>query len=380
MRILYIASVRIPNEKASGLAIMRQCEGFSKLGHSVTLVCPRRNNPITEDPFTYYGMKPNFAIETMASLDFIGRLGILGFAITRFSQMVASYMYVLSHRAMYDMIYARDPWMLLLPIASGLKRKIIWEAHQLQRSLFVHYVASRVQVLVCISSGLRNHFSNICGRTDIMVEPSGVDIEQFSHSFSKEQMRVRHGIPVEKWVIGYIGKYMTMGEEKGVKDLICAYAEIMGEIPDAHLMIVGPEPHEVIMLQKECQKLGIKESWVSFLPLFQKNFADYVKNSDVLVMNYPDTTHYRNYMSPTKMFAYMASGIPIITTDLSTIREILDESSAYFVAPDDTQSLKLGLLKVRRDSSSLQRAKKARKEVERYTWFKRTERIISKFL
>ena len=71
MNILYIASVRIPNEKTSGLPIMRQCEAFADLKHSVTLLRPYRRNHIVEEPFEFYGIEKNFNLVTMGSVDFV---------------------------------------------------------------------------------------------------------------------------------------------------------------------------------------------------------------------------------------------------------------------------------------------------------------------
>ncbi len=107
MRILYIASVRIPNEKASGLAIMRQCEAFASLGHEVALVRPFRTNHLMDDPFSYYGIEKTFNVHTLPSIDFKQRLGVLGFYIARLSQMVTGLFYLIQNRKRVDVIYVR---------------------------------------------------------------------------------------------------------------------------------------------------------------------------------------------------------------------------------------------------------------------------------
>ena len=339
MNICYIASVRIPNEKASGLAIMRQCEAFAKIGNDVVLLRPYRSNHITEDPFVFYGIEKIFAIQTMSSFDFHQSLDVLGFYIARLSQMVSSFFYILKNTKSIDIVYARDPWMLFLPTLLLRQKKIIWEAHQMQKGWVVRCVARRVQLLVCISKGLQNYYAEFRKDKRILVEPSGVNIEQFQNLPSVEDVRVRYGVPLDKKVIGYTGKYTTMGEGKGVDELIEAFALVSQKYQHLYLLIVGLEDTEMEVVKMVCQKNGIADDKYTLLPLIQKDFALYVHMADILVMNYPNTEHYRNYMSPTKLFAYMASKKLIIASDLPSVREIVDESMVIFEGSDSSYDL-----------------------------------------
>jgi glycosyltransferase involved in cell wall biosynthesis len=376
MNIVYIASVRVPNEKASGLAIMRQCEAFAALNENVTLLRPHRTNHISEAPFPYYGMKPSFEIKTMNSIDFIQSLGLFGFAIARLSQMIASFVYVIQNSKSIDVVYARDPWMLLLPVFF-LKKVCIWEAHQLQKNFCIEYVARKAHKIVCISKGLQEYYKTLAGRNDILVEPSGVDLEQFKTAPSQEVARTMFHVPLSKKVIGYMGKYLTMGEEKGVDELVHAFVRVHESNDDAHLLIVGLEPNEITLLTTKCIGLGLPSDTFTLLPLEQKNFASYVQMADILVMNYPDTEHYRNYMSPTKLFAYMAAGRVIVTTDLPSIREIVDDNSAIFVKPGDINALASGLMRAITGGQDLEEMiTEAKIKVEKFTWNNRASRLL----
>ena len=44
MKLLYLANIRLPTEKAHGLQIMQNCEAFADVGAEVTLWCARRVN------------------------------------------------------------------------------------------------------------------------------------------------------------------------------------------------------------------------------------------------------------------------------------------------------------------------------------------------
>ncbi len=379
MKILYLASVRIPNEKASGLAIMRQCEAFAKIGHEVTLLKPHRNNHIREDAFAFYGIGTHFAIREFPSVDLVDTFWKFGFYLTRFSQMLVSFAALLKNRNDFDLLYARDPWMLVLPTIFLKKKTIVWEAHQVQKGFFVKMIANNVSEIICISNGLKQHYEKIAPKQKIAVEPSGVNMEQFKNAPSQSDARKFLGIPPEPKVVGYIGKYKTMGEEKGIDDLVQAFATVHREVPDTHLLIAGLEAHEIPLIQTVCVSLGIEESAVSLLSLAQKDFVMYVQATDVLVMNYPDTEHYRNFMSPTKLFAYMASGKIVVTSDLPSVREIVDNSMVIFIKSNNTESLvgKIQQLVVN-NNNGLASPQIRIAYMEQFTWVARSKRILAR--
>ena len=54
MKILYLADIRLPTEKAHGAQIMKTCEALARAGHAVELVVPRRANAMRgADTFAY---------------------------------------------------------------------------------------------------------------------------------------------------------------------------------------------------------------------------------------------------------------------------------------------------------------------------------------
>lgn len=377
MHILYIASVRIPNEKASGLAVMRQCEAFADLGNVVTLLRPFRKNHIIEDPFEFYGIEKKLNLVTMKSVDFVDIFLNVGFYLTRLSQMIYSFIYILQHRKQIDIVYARDPWMLFLPTFLLNNIRIVWEAHQVQKSWFVHFVANRVYLLVCITHGLKEEYEK-WREKKIIVEPSGVHIMQFENLPPIVEVRKQFNIPFDKKVIGYIGKYTTMGEEKGVDELIKAFASVYNDSVGIHLLIVGLEDSEMMLVEDICKTNGLPKGSYTLLSLIQKDFALYVHMADILVMNYPDTEHYRTYMSPTKLFAYMASNKIVIASDLPSVREIVDESMVMFVLPNTIAQLATAIQNaVNISPESMQLIKSvAYKRVQSFSWKLRAIRIL----
>jgi glycosyltransferase involved in cell wall biosynthesis len=378
MKILYIASVRIPNEKASGLAIMRQCEAFTREGASVTLMVPTRSNTITEDPFTFYGVEKVFQIKTFVSLNFYEGLGRVGFFLALISQMISVYFLLWKEGKHYDCIYTRDPWMLVLTaFFDGLDTACV-EVHKTYRSRLVLHAIKRSGYLIAISGGLKRFIEEKTNRTDVSVEPSGVNVDQFAHTEDVAVLRARYSIPLDATVISYVGKTTTMGEEKGVGDIVRGFAELFRVKPKSHLLIVGAEVDEAVTLRDLSMNVGIPEHACSILPLIQRNFAEYVALSDVMVMNYPDTYHYRSFMSPTKLFAAMGAQKVIVVSKLPSIQEILAPNMAVFIEPNNQDSIVAGMVRaVSLETSEKENMTRSAREHARYfTWEYRAKRIL----
>jgi glycosyltransferase involved in cell wall biosynthesis len=82
-------------------------------------------------------------------------------------------------------------------------------------------------------------------------------------------------------------------------------------------------------------------------------------------------------MSPLKVFEYMASKRPIVVSDLPSLREVLDEKTAYFVEPGSSESLANVLLHT--EKNKVETEEKARASFllsEKYTWVARAHDII----
>lgn len=378
MNIVYVSSVRMPNEKASGLAIAKQCEAFAALGHSMTLLYPFRRNPIQEDIFDYYKISRCFNVHQLKTVDLINHFGKFGFLLNRVFQMIASYIYMSIHAQEFEIIYARDEWMLLLPLLLGSKKQIVWEAHTKHDNFCTHFVVSRASVVITISSGLKNLYAQMAKREDIVVEASGVDVGQFSNLPAVGEVRKTLNLPDKVFVFGYIGKYTTMGEEKGVDEIVNAFASLYKDLPEKiHLLLCGLEESESRTVRTKCANLGLPQSAYTLRALDPKDFALYVQACDVLVMNYPATEHYMYYMSPLKLFAYMASGKPVITSDLPSIREVVDEDTVLFVEPGNEEDLHEKMrFAVENPGQIVEKGSETQKRSMRFTWIERARRIM----
>jgi len=83
------------------------------------------------------------------------------------------------------------------------------------------------------------------------------------------------------------------------------------------------------------------------------------------------------YTSPLKLFEYMASGRPVVASDLPALREVLrPDDNAVLVEPGSADALAAGIRRIVGDAAFGRRlAANARRDVADYTWDKRAERL-----
>ena len=56
MRILYLADIRFPLERANGIQSMETCHALARRGHAVTLIVRPDTHVPPRDPYAFYGV------------------------------------------------------------------------------------------------------------------------------------------------------------------------------------------------------------------------------------------------------------------------------------------------------------------------------------
>lgn len=366
MKLLYIANSRIPTEKAHGIQIMKTCEALSCVGEEVTLLVPWRFNKIKEDPFAYYNVRRNFKIKKIFSLDLVS-LGKIGFIVQNLTFALAA-----SVRTLFSgvsTVYSRDE--LSIFVLSFFRKKLFWEAHDGRLNFVTKRVLKKSSGIVCITGGLKDFFvRNGASADKISVAPDGVDLDEFKISLDKAQCRQKLNLSSDKKIILYTGH---LYEWKGVgvlaeaaknsgKDFLFVFVggtdkdieSFKGRYGDVeNIFIAGRKPHEDIPF--------------------------YLGAADILAIpNSAKSDISKYYTSPIKLFEYMASGRPIVASDIPSLREILDESSSVMCQPDNPRSLGESIKKILADKKLADSvAANAFSRVSEYSWDKRSRKIIS---
>ena len=378
MKIYYVANIRFPTEKAHGLHIAHMCESFARNNSVVKLIVPRRRNNISTDSYSFFSVDQLFSIVRLPTLDFV-RFGRVGFLIQEWSFIASTVIYFLFKKDI-DIIYIRGEHDFQFFRKFFKNKKIFLETHikpiDLEKKQALYKKASGI---ITITQYYRNELINIGFNPEkVLWEPDAVDMRAFVPYSTKEALRKELGLPLGRFIVGYVGKITTMGKDKGVNDLIQSFPIVWKSNKNSFLMLVGAEPSEQVEVSKKLIELGLPaDSFGIVNHVLYRQAARFMQAADVLIMNYPNSAHYAYYMSPLKLFEYMASGTPIISSDLPSIREILSSENAMLVPPGDQEALTEAIKNTIKDRTLVsKKAVQAFQDVAKYTWDKRAKRIL----
>ena len=376
----YIANIRIPTEKAHGHQIMKMCEVLSEAGVELQLIVPDKMNVQLGNvsPFSYYKTKENFVFKKLSFFDPVFLLKFKGNIYIRVQLLLFNirlFFYLLLNRIDKDtVLYTRDEY--LLPILQLFSRKVVWESHALPSKLKYYIkVFKKCHRIVVLTQEIKNNLINLgLDPKKIMVSPDAVDLEIFDIDMDKKTARHRLSLPQDKIILGYTGSLLTKGLDKGVNDVL----ESLSYLPDNILFVaVGGNIKDITLYKKKFLDKGLGDRVLFVEKVSQSELAIYQKAFDILLMPYPNIKHYAYYMSPLKMFEYMAARRPIITSDLPSIREVLNNKNAFFCLPDTPMDLAAKIKYVIDNSQLIENiSHRAWQDVKTYTWRKRAEKIV----
>lgn len=354
----------MPTEKAHGLQIAKMCEAYVKLGHDIELIVPFRRNSITETVGGYYGLTVDFPVRTISIPDTI-----------LFSRWVPSLAYWLQAvlfliRLSIKNTIQKDT--LIMTRSSDVAwwytlrgYTVMCEVHEWPRARawFSAYLLKKVKYLVTNSKGLAEEL--LKHNLSAFVAPNGVDLESLKPTMGREEMRKQNNIEESAFVAMYIG---ALEDWKGYM----TFLEASSKNESVTFVVVGGKEDHIKTLQEKYPKvrfLGTKP---------YRDIGNYQGMADVLVIpNDPKFTEAQQYTSPIKLFAHLAGGVPIVVTDLPTIRDIVSEEEVFFF-DGSIDSLSQVIEEVKKDKGEAKcRAEYACKKARMYTWTRRVENIIS---
>ena len=321
IRLVYLAFIRLPTEKAHGVQIMKTCEAFAGAGAEVELIVPGRKTPIEEEPFAYYDVKKNFTLTPLATPDWVG-WGRLGFILSSLWFSEAAKWRKSFWNA--DVVYSRDAFVLLQYLLLG--RKLVYEAHT-KPTPISKFVAKKAYKLIVISEGLRDAYIQAgVDQKKIIVAHDAVDVEAFKKHYDQKESRAWLGIPQNKKVALYVGR---LDSAKGAD----TFAAVSEHLPDTALaVLIGAGPLTEALKEKYPKALFLPETPYRELPRV-------LSVADVLVLpNSAQDIDAALYSSPLKAFAYLATGKPIIASDVPALRAVLKHRATY-VAPNNAKAL-----------------------------------------
>jgi glycosyltransferase involved in cell wall biosynthesis len=367
----------MPSDKADGLEAMKLCEALAEKTE-LELIMPKRINKVKEDLFVFYNIQKKFKVIKLTVIDTIPlNLGKFGFLVEAASFSITSFFYLLFNSNRKDIIFSHD--ILSIFLISFIRKNVFYDIHDFpKRNFFLYRILFKnVKGIITTNQWKKERLTEIfkISASKIIYYPNGVEIEKFNLNFSKTQCRLKLKLPENKILIGYVGMLKTMDMEKGIDTAIEAL-KFLEE--DALLTLVGGRANDIEYYRNysERMKLGTRVIFTGWTK--HELIPEYLQAFDVLIAPFPKSDHYNYFMSPMKIFEYMASGRPIVASDLNSIREILTDETCVFVESDNPAGLAEGINKILKDKDSADlMSAKALIDVKKYTWENRANAILN---
>jgi len=383
LRILYLADIRFPLERANGIQTFETCRALAARGHTVRLVVRRDTHRPARDPWQFYGAARvgglSFETVPVAGPPALRRLRYLAAALLQ------------STRAESDVAFTRDLGLasMLTRLPRAVRPPVVYESHgdaaTLSREL-PRLIRGAPAPSPAKLARLERRERHVWRSADGYVTLTAAHLRELEARYGRRSLaaavpdgaRLDAGrtftlpTPESGPLVGYAGHLYPW---KGVDVLLQAIARLEA----VRAVIVGGQPGETDRgrLEALAAALGVdaRVRFTGWLP--PAAVPAELARCHVLVLPNARTEISARYTSPLKLFEYLAAGRPIVASDLPALAEVLsNDRNAVLVPPGDEEALAAAVSGLLHDRARAERlARQAYSDAEQYSWDRRAERL-----
>ena len=371
MRIAVFSTARVPSRTANSIQVLKVCQAFQDLGHTVRLWLPGPSSrPDWTELSARYGVRGPIAITWCAGLR----------ALRRYDYALISHLQARWWKA--DVYYA---WpMQSAALAACLGSGTVTELHEppqgrIGSRLFRAFLTGRgARRLLPITASLHDLIAAEYRLPErpgfVQIAPMGVDLERYRDLAEPGESRRRLGWPA-RFTVGYTG-HLYPG--RGI-DLLLSLAL---RRPRDRFVVLGGEPAAVETWRHTAAAAGAANlEFLGFVP--NAELPRYQSACDVLVMPSQRAIagssggDIGQVASPMKVFEYLACGRVILASDLPVFREVLTERNAVLLPPDDPSAWDEALSELKANPERrTELGEQARRAAAQYSWVERARRSL----
>jgi glycosyltransferase involved in cell wall biosynthesis len=165
--------------------------------------------------------------------------------------------------------------------------------------------------------------------------PHGVDTARFHPASADERRaaRARLGLPADACVIAFTGRLLR---GKGLEDLLTAFAKVAGDVPSAHLLIVGSGAGQALSVEDDLRATALRaglSARVTFTGRLD-DVSDALRAADVFA--FPSVYEALGL----SLIEAAATGLPAVGARTGGIVDVIEDgASGWLVSPGDALDL-----------------------------------------
>ena len=353
-KIYYIAELNLPSKSAYSIHVMKMCEAFSKLKYDINLfVINKKDKDQTNKDYNInYKFKIFSIFNNSILLNFVIRII---FSLKILSKKTEKEAIFLSRSIVFSLI------------ACLFRKKVILELHHEIKgfSKIIYWLLKNLNLIedlkyIFLSRNLNDIYK--INKKKYLVLDDAVNIDDF-----KKKKRTKY-----KKTCVYVGSFF---EGKGVEQIF----RLAKKNKKTFFHIYGEKKY--LRLKKKEKNIKIFD-YVNY-----SKIPSIMSRYEVALMPYQRKVKGRGsiwlheYMSPLKMFDYMAAKMIIIASNLKVYKHILkDDFNCILVnVNEDEKWSKAIQLAFKKSNKNKFLKRNAYKTAKKYTWNKRCKKIINFF-
>ena len=384
MKTYYISPSTIPSRSANSIHVVNMCEALTQLNHDVTLF-------VRSETLDSEGCKA--AIKDFYGIDST-RIDVVVYQcrMARGAELIIALRALLCFVIDFfsgdapDFIISRNLYGAVL-LGLLFRRKVVYETHApdkgIRKVMQGWLVRSLRTPSIVISAALRKVLALLHGVPEEMlyVMPDAARAGQgpMSDADRQCQQEILLGASLDvsayDMIVGYFGQLFP---GRGIEII----QGVAAAIPHYAFIVYGGNEKEIKSWRENNTNKNLY--FMGHLPPGKVRKA--MAMMDVLLMPYQKTVSIglngvdtAQWMSPMKLFEYMSVGVPIISSDLPVLREVLtDRFNCLLVVPDDVMiwTEALGQLASSPELASSISGEAYEQFREEYNWGSRAQKII----
>ncbi len=238
------------------------------------------------------------------------------------------------------------------------------------KGILAKLVLKNAGAVIALTYDMKKRIQTICDR-DINIIGNGVDLVKFGR-YSRKEARYQLGIREDEKVIIFVGSLTPV---KGVQYLIEAMNIIRHSHPSVRLLLVG-DGMERQILETLVSVMDLGQNITFFGRVKNDEVPKYIAASDVFVL--PSLSE----GFPLTVAEAMAAGLPVVSTQVRGLSEIIKEGeNGFLVEPKNSSQLADKTLRIlNNDSLHEEISVKNRAWANLNSWDKVVEKLETQYL
>ena len=371
MNVHFVSCARYPTEKAYGVTIGNTLKALTDLG--VTNSILTWGQSFTDEygnkvlSIARYPVRIPLAIYSLP----IRALSRSSFVINQFIFSL----YLIFNKKTYvnDLVlWTREPLTLAIHSIFSRRSSYLIELHHsvgLFNRFMIKFLSIKNSIqIIALSDDAMEYFSRNFEGFKVTSIPMGVP-----KSFSDATKEINS----KYFTVGYLGKGVSNGNDNQLAEIIYA-SKLLQDYDDIRFIFLGLEQNYKRNLQEIASNLSLDSSRILFIDHVEHmQVPEQLIKFDIGVLPYPESV-YNSERFPLKLLEYAAIGLPIIASDTTVHRNLIDETFGLFYKKGSPDQLSDAILKIRKNSAMYaEMSSRARQFSLSYTYDERARKVIS---